>query len=710
MRRNPNHANRCDPLRRETVTPTLGLALETRAPDPAGPACALSFLAVVIQTDGLYPSAQGEAMSTRHTWIRFMLSLPIMALLSFQAQPSLASTPPGIQRDVCDSAVLTGGVRYVSLSGNDATADGSLERPYRTLSSAVQSVQANETIAVRAGTYQEPNEIRIREPGVTLRSYPGEWAVIDRGDAASSEDSGIYFYVGADAGVLTCMEVIGGYYVVSTETKWDWGDPNDRAGTSRIRIDNNRLHGSYADVIKIKPNSDDILIRHNEIFDSGIGQPDDDCNAEGIDNVNGDRTQVADNHIHDICSTGVYLKGGATDGVVERNLIERAGGAGILLGFDTSPEYFDLTANPDDYENIRGIARDNLIRDVGWAGIGFYASRDAQAYNNTIIDAARQYHSPLYFGLSYQDWDAEAGRPPNLNPTIFGNVVSQSRAVATDPALVSIRNSDDLGGMSALTGNPTMFNNCYFRQAGAASFADSRTDWSGNLAEWQTHIDGDAGSYDVDPQLDADFRPRNALCVGRGHLGAVVVDRGRLDWQVTEIYLATLGDAPDNEGLQYWVDQMETNPAWTPTTVAQSFFDQPLVRQQYPADQDVGTFINALYQNLFGRAADAAGAAYWRDELTSGRVARNQMIIALIEGGWSNAAAATDMARFGNRVTVGLAFAAEQATRGIRYSALDTTAQAALRQMGRDLIAGVSADTATRDQAIARIPGLLDGL
>jgi hypothetical protein len=449
--------------------------------------------------------------------LTLLAALPLRCGAAPFATPSAAGpgTIPGIRMAICNSAVITGKVRHVSLSGNDGAADGSATHPYRTLYRAVQETVSNDTILVHGGTYQEPNEIRLRIPGVTIRSQPGEWAIIDR-TTRGEWDSGIYFYVGSDYGVLTCIEVTGGFYVVSTETKWDWGDPNDRAGASHIRIENTRLHGSYADVIKIKPNSDDILIRYNEIFTSGVGQPSNDCNAEGIDNVNGDRTLVAYNHIHDICSTGVYLKGGATDGVVEYNLIERTGAAGILLGFDTSPEYFDTTVNPEYYENIGGIARYNLIRNPGWAGIGFYASKDAQAYRNTILNAAAVYHSPIYFGISYQDWEPTAGRPPNRNPSISKNVVV-SQSVSRDPALIEIRYSNDLGGLSALNGNPRMSDNCYYRLAGAAAFRDQRTNWNGNLVAWQAHIQGDAGTYEGDPQLDANDQPRNPACAGRGY-------------------------------------------------------------------------------------------------------------------------------------------------------------------------------------------------
>jgi hypothetical protein len=86
------------------------------------------------------------------------------------------------------------------------------------------------------------------------------------------------------------------------------------------------------------------------------------------------------------------------------------------------------------------------------------------------------------------------------------------------------------------------------------------------------------------------------------------------------------------------------------------------------------------------------------------------MIIALIDGGWANPDAAADMARFGNRVQVGLAFAAEQDARGLRYSELSAAEQSRLRELGVQVLEGVTADAATRDTAILAIPGLLDTL
>ncbi len=426
--------------------------------------------------------------------------------------PPSGSMTVGVDMAMCNSATVPANARYVSTSGNDSNADGSTTHPYRTVRAAVTDVPAGTTIVLRGGTYVEPQEIRIRVPNVTIMSYPGEWAVIDR--SSDMEDIGVYFYVGSDGGALKCAEVKGGFYAVSTETQWDWGEA-DRSGASNLLLENVKLHDSNRDVVKIKPQSDDITIRHAEIYNSGTNLTAGDCNAEGIDNVNGDRMHVSYTYIHDTCSTGIYFKGGATDGIVEHNLIENTGAAGIILGFDTSPEYFDLTTNPGYYENIRGIARYNLIKNAGWAGVALYASKDAQVYNNTIVDTSSIYHSPIYFGVTFQDWEPEAGRPANVNPNIHNNIVVQNSI--TRASLVGIRFANELGGLSALSGNPTMNNNCYYQSGASANFEDGRTDWTGGFAAWQSHISGDVGSLEINPQLDSNFKPTNSACSGMGY-------------------------------------------------------------------------------------------------------------------------------------------------------------------------------------------------
>jgi hypothetical protein len=382
-----------------------------------------------------------------------------------------------------------------------------------------------DTIILRGGTYREGINVRVRIHDITIKSRKGEWAVIDltTHDRGADDDSGVYFDVDSSGGKLLSVEVMGGFYAVCMETKWDWGDPADRRGASDITIEDCVLHDSRYDVVKVKPNCDRITIRSNEIYNSGqafVGRPlNGEDNAEGIDNVNGDGMVVQGNFIHDICSNAIYAKGGAADALIEANRIERAYGGGILIGFDTSPEYFDMAVNPQYFENIRGIVRHNLIVGTGWEGIGLYASKDAQVYNNTLVNVANggQYHSAIYFGLSYQDWESYAGRPASSGPNIHHNVVCQQSGIVRP--MIEIRYANELGGMSALDGNPAMDSNCYFIAGKSALFRDARPGREledAGLSAWRSHISGDGGSVEADPALGADYVAQNPQCAGMG--------------------------------------------------------------------------------------------------------------------------------------------------------------------------------------------------
>jgi len=404
-------------------------------------------------------------------------------------------------------AAPSGATIYVSTAGSDVGGDGSFGNPFRTLGHALAVAAAGDEIVLRGAPALTNNvyaeAIRIQQPNITIRSQTGEWAIIQCPTSDENIGQCVRFDVDSDGSRLQRVEVIGGYYYgLKLETRWDWGDPNDRSGASHILLEDLRVHDTGRDAIKITPGCDDVTIRRVEIFHTGVR---DNTNAEGIDNVNGDRMIVQDSYLHDIATNGIYFKGGATDCLVERTRIEHTGGAGILAGFDTSPEYFDLTGNPDYYESIRGVVRNNLIRDTQGAGIGLFAAQDAQIWNNTLVDTAQAYHSPIYFGIPYQDWDPQAGRPPSVNPILRNNLVSQSSGLP--PECVFIRYANDLGGLSALAGMPDMDYNLYFHAGGSCLFTDRRPSSSldhGTFSQWQTHIAGESHSLTANPQLTAD--------------------------------------------------------------------------------------------------------------------------------------------------------------------------------------------------------------
>ena len=487
---------------------------------------------------------------------------------------------------------------YVAPDGNDATATGSIGSPYKSINAALAAAQPGATVILRGGTYHEGTEVRPRIPNVTVKSRRGEWAVIELiYDPGIEWDSGVYFDTEASGCKLQCVEVKGGFYAVCMETTFQW-DPADpfTYGASNIIIEDCILHDSRYDVVKVKPNCNNITIRYNEIYNSGqaftppyYGED----NAEGIDNVNGNNMIVQNNYIHDIVGTGVYAKGGATDALIENNIIERIYGAGIMVGFDTNLEWFSSNVNPDYYENIRGVVCNNLIIDAGWEGIGLYASKDAKVYNNTLINAVcgvSQYHSAIYFGVAPQDYDDNIGHPANINPDIHHNVVCMWPT--SNRPMIDIRYSLDCGGMSALSGMPAIHDNCYYIAGKSASFNDQRPGSileNKGLAEWKTHTGGDNGSLEVNPALDANYITANTQCAGMGILFPLILNNPT---GIAHQALLPETSAYINNGILYIQNPVaETVRAYSINGALLFNLQKPEGKVSYPMNQPGGTTI-----------------------------------------------------------------------------------------------------------------------
>jgi parallel beta-helix repeat protein len=441
---------------------------------------------------------------------------------------------------------------YVSTSGNNATGNGSLALPFRTLahvlSPANAIVSAGDTINLIApsgnNVFNECNvRLRVR---LTLQSAAGSSAHI-RCDISVANSVAVQVDPGASGSVIRNLEISGGaFYGIFLQTNWDQtGNPNG-SGASNVLIEDVKVHDTGRDCIKITPKSNNITIRRAEIWNSGAGYapgtPLANKNAEGIDNVNGDGMIVEDSYIHDTATTGVYFKGGARNVIVQRNRIENAGAAGILVGFDTSPEFFDLVANPNYYEAIGGIVRNNVIRNTNYAGIGLYASNNSVVANNTIVNVAQLAHAAIYFGVTFQDYDPDAKRPANNNPFIRNNL-----AIQTGKPCMSIRYSSELGGLSGLNGSANSNYNAFHNTAGACSFSDARplpNSFNGNLAGWRTRTGGDANTIETTLSVSA---------IGRLSAGSAAIGAGQAIAQVSDDIDRQTRSAPYDIGADEFV-------------------------------------------------------------------------------------------------------------------------------------------------------------
>jgi hypothetical protein len=86
---------------------------------------------------------------------------------------------------------------------------------------------------------------------------------------------------------------------------------------------------------------------------------------------------------------------------------------------------------------------------------------------------------------------------------------------------------------------------------------------------------------------------------------------------VLRLYQAALGRTPDLAGLKFWTSDVDTSHA-SIGSVADTFASSPEFIHNFGSPLPDAAFIQALYQNVLGRAGDSSGVQFWQSVLTSG--------------------------------------------------------------------------------------------
>jgi hypothetical protein len=367
---------------------------------------------------------------------------------------------------------------FVATTGSDSTA-GTQAAPWQTLSHALSAVATGDTIDLRGGTYA--GGVTVSKSNITVQSYPGEHAIV----SSPLTGSAIVIDVTGDGFTLNGVEVTGGnYYGLKFELGSNGAD---------ALIENCKVHDTGADAIKVQTSNNTFL--NNEIYNTGRNGA---SNPNGIDDVNGNNLHVVQCYFHDISAAeALYAKGGVTGSVFERNLIVNCQ-VGMIIGGDTDTNLVNTTNNPNYYENIGGVARNNIIINTVYAGIALWAASNALVYNNTLINVAQSDQA----GIFLRDV-AHSGGPdtPCNNVTVINNIVSISPTGG--------RYLFDIHTSNALTGSLTLANNLYFAGTGSTLWQDARSgEVANSLSAWQSYLgskgvtSNDSKSLVADPQFN----------------------------------------------------------------------------------------------------------------------------------------------------------------------------------------------------------------
>ena len=184
--------------------------------------------------------------------------------------------------------------------------------------------------------------------------------------------------------------------------------------------------------------------------------------------------------------------------------------------------------------------------------------------------------------------------------------------------------------------------------------------------------------------------------------------------QVAATYLAFFGRGADAAGLVFWVEefheaQATQAPATLLSNIASSFGISAEAAQQYAflahpfaaSDTEIGAFLVSVYGNLFGRGVDAAGKAYWTDQikhmLATGEFV-GRVLVDIMSGAQNPAASGGphDALSLMGRVAVSLAYVHAQQDSGTQWTAADNLGEA------RAILQGVSEIPGTVLTGIAR--------
>ncbi len=85
--------------------------------------------------------------------------------------------------------------------------------------------------------------------------------------------------------------------------------------------------------------------------------------------------------------------------------------------------------------------------------------------------------------------------------------------------------------------------------------------------------------------------------------------------QVTQLYVALFGRAPEADGLGFWVQKMGNGETFA--AIAQQMFQVDAARTYYPSFLTNEEIVSKFYVNVLGRSADSEGLAFWTAKLNS---------------------------------------------------------------------------------------------
>ncbi|BDT60885.1 hypothetical protein MasN3_43790 [Massilia varians] len=169
---------------------------------------------------------------------------------------------------------------------------------------------------------------------------------------------------------------------------------------------------------------------------------------------------------------------------------------------------------------------------------------------------------------------------------------------------------------------------------------------------------------------------------------------------VQQLYVAYFNRPADYAGLDYWTNVVAAQKGST-AAVSAAFAAEAEYKTAY-ANMTNAQVVNQVYQNLFGRPAEAAGQNYWADLLDRKVITIDKVVAEISKG-----AQTTDKTAYENKVAGATAFSAALDTKaeqdGYRGAEANKLAKAFITSITTDASLTVATAPATLNATVAKV-------
>ena len=110
----------------------------------------------------------------------------------------------------------------------------------------------------------------------------------------------------------------------------------------------------------------------------------------------------------------------------------------------------------------------------------------------------------------------------------------------------------------------------------------------------------------------------------------LIVDIDSINSKIYRLYNAAFRRFPDRSGLDYWIEKNTLNIDSYRDT-ADSFLLSQEFKNTYSSELSNTEYINALYNNILGRAPDVNGSNYWLNQIEKGYEDKAELLMGFAE-------------------------------------------------------------------------------